>query len=151
VIADHIVWTARLGLISCTFMLWCSVLGLNVSEGCCRSCSPRHQVIALLHVRSRHQVIALLQVRSRSQADVQRIPETVHRHLAHLIRYFFRISNLGCSGLVYIILVASTSLVKLPPKTLSHMSAVSIYGRVLLVAGRRPHRDDQFGIGESCM
>jgi hypothetical protein len=33
VIADHIVWTARLGLISCTSMLWCSVLGLNVVGG----------------------------------------------------------------------------------------------------------------------
>jgi hypothetical protein len=33
VVAGHIVWTARLGLISCTFMLWCSVLGLNVVGG----------------------------------------------------------------------------------------------------------------------
>jgi hypothetical protein len=100
------IWTAQLGLISCTFMLWCSVMGLNVSEGCCRSCSPRHQVITLLHVRSRHQVIALLHVRYRSQADVQRIPETVHRHLARLIRCSFWVSRL-----VHIVLVASARLV----------------------------------------
>jgi hypothetical protein len=60
-------------------------VAVGQGEGCCRSCSPRRHVIALLHVRSR------------SQADVQRIPETVHRHLARLIRCPFRISSLGCS------------------------------------------------------
>jgi hypothetical protein len=61
-------------------------VAVGQGEGCCRSCSPRRHVIALLHVRSR------------SQADVQRIPETVHRHhLARLIRCPSRISPLGCS------------------------------------------------------
>jgi hypothetical protein len=50
--------------------------------------------------------------------------------------------------LVYIVLVPS---IWLAPETLSHTGAVSIYGRMLLVVGQRPHRDDQFGIGESCM